>query len=67
MNKMLIRSFIFFTAGLIVIVFRKPLNSLKNRILIKLKFKPIDERKSYIRLGIIFIIVAVILFIYSKI
>jgi len=62
---MLIRSIIFLTAGIITIIFGKQLNNIKNKILIKLNFKPRDERNSYFTLGIIFIVIAIILFLYS--
>ena len=63
---MLIRAGIFFTAGLITLIFGKQLNNFKNRILIKLNMKSRDERKSYIYLGIVFIIISIILFLYSN-
>ncbi|MFC1728196.1 hypothetical protein ACFLZ7_01880 [Nanoarchaeota archaeon] len=66
-NFMLIRSGIFLVAGLICIIFQKQLNNVKNRFFTKLNIrkKVKDERKSYVKIGIIFIIISVILFIYS--
>ena len=66
-NLMLIRTGIFLVAGLICIIFRKQLNNLKNRFFTKLNIKKWvrDERKVYVYIGILFIIVSVILFVYS--
>jgi hypothetical protein len=65
MDLNIIRAGIFLTAGLGTIIFRKQLNNLKNRLLEKLNFKKRDEKKSYIYLGILFIVIAIILFVYS--
>ena len=64
---MLIRSGIFLVAGLICIIFPKQLNNLKNRFFTKLNMKKWvrDERKVYIYLGIIFIIISIILFVFA--
>ena len=56
---------IFLIAGLITIIFRKRLNNFKNNVLEKLHFKRRDEEKAYIYLGIGFIIISIILFIYA--
>jgi len=63
----LIRSAIFLTAGLISIIFRKQLNNFKNYLLEKfnMKNRVKDERKIYFYFGIIFLIISVILFLYS--
>jgi hypothetical protein len=62
-----IRSGIFLVAGLVTIIFRKQLNNFKNRILKKLHMENRikDERKSYVYMGIIFIIISMILLIFS--
>ncbi len=64
---MLIRSGIFLVAGLICIIFRKQLNNVKNSWLTKLNMKKRvkDERKTYVHIGIFFIVISIILFIYS--
>lgn len=64
-NINLIRSGIFLLAGLVTIIFRVRLNNFKNNILEKLNFKKRNEAKSYIHIGIVFIIISIILFIYS--
>ena len=66
-NFMLIRSGIFLIAGLVTIIFKKQLNNFKNNMLQRLHMENRikDERKSYIYLGIIFIIISMILFAYS--
>jgi hypothetical protein len=63
----LIRSGIFLVAGLVTISFGKQLNDFKNRMLEKLNKKNWikDERKAYVYLGIVFIIISIILFVYS--
>jgi hypothetical protein len=60
-----IRSSIFLVAGLVTIIFRKQLNNFKNRMLKKLHFKTKNEKKSYVYMGIIFIIISIVLFVYS--
>jgi len=64
---MLIRAGIFLIAGIICIIFKKPLNNLKNRLFVKLNIikSAKDERKSYVKVGIALIIIAIILFVYS--
>ena len=64
---MLIRSGIFLTGGLVSIIFRDGLNNFKNRMLKKLKLKKWvkDERKSYVHVGRVLIIISAILFVYS--
>jgi hypothetical protein len=64
---MLIRSGIFLVAGLATIFFKKQLNNWKNHILksIHLKSWIKDERKGYIYTGTLFIIISIMLFIYS--
>ncbi|MBT3690008.1 hypothetical protein HOE31_01755 [bacterium] len=67
MDYNIIRSIIFLIAGLVSIIFSKQLNNFKNKILLKLnqENKIKDETKQYYYLGILFIIIAIILFIYS--
>ncbi len=64
---MLVRSGIFLVGGLVSIIFRKQLNNLKNRLFTKLDLKKWvrDESKGYIITWIIFIIISIILFIFS--
>ena len=66
-DLMLVRSGIFLVGGLISIIFRKQLNNLKNRFFTKLNMKKWvrDERKVNIYLGIIFIIISIILFVFA--
>ena len=66
-DLMLVRSGIFLVGGLISIIFRKQLNNHKNRLFTKLDLKKWvrDESKGYIITGIIFIIISIILFIFS--
>ena len=63
----LIRSGIFLTGGLVSIIFRERLDNFKNSLLKKISWydKIKDERKSYIYIGIAFIIIAIILFVYA--
>lgn len=63
---MLIRSIIFLIGGLVSIIFRKQLNSLKNRLFTNLNKENWvrDEPKGYTT-GIIFIIISIILFIIA--
>jgi hypothetical protein len=66
MNKLnLIRAGIFFVAGIVMIFFRVKLNHMKNNLLEKFHYKRKNEIKSYIYLGIFFIIISIILFVYS--
>lgn len=62
-----IRAGIFFIAGLLTIIFRKNLNNIKNRIIKKLNFKSKikNEELFYFNTGVVFIIISIILFIYS--
>lgn len=60
-----IRAGIFLIGGLVSILFHKQLNNLKNRVLEKLNFKSRDERKGYFITGIIFILIAIVLFVYA--
>ncbi|MFC1722741.1 hypothetical protein ACFL0V_01250 [Nanoarchaeota archaeon] len=64
---MAIRSGIFFIAGIVSIIFRKQLNNMKNRLFTKLKYPKLakDERKAYLYIGMVFILISVILFVYS--
>jgi len=62
---MAIRSDIFLVAGLVMILFRIKLNNFKNKVLEKLHFKRRNEIKSYIYIGIVFIIISIILFIFA--
>jgi hypothetical protein len=63
----MIRSGIFFVAGLIVILFPKKVNKFQNYVLEKLhvKYKIKSEKKDYYRIGITFIIISIILFVFS--
>jgi hypothetical protein len=63
----LIRSVIFLVGGLVSIIFRKGLNNFKNNMFRKfhMENRIKDERKNYVYIGIIFIIISGILFIYS--
>ena len=67
MDNNLIRSGIFLVAGLVSIIFRVRLNNFKNHLFKKpnLKWGVKDEIRNYIPLGIFFIIISIILFIYS--
>ncbi len=67
MGNNLIRSFIFLIAGLISIIFPEKLNKFQNFILEKVHIKKRlrYEKKPYYHLGIIFIIISIILFVYS--
>jgi hypothetical protein len=60
-----IRSGIFFAIGLVLIIFRVSLNNFKNNIREKLHFKKRNEVKDYIYIGIIFIIISIILFVFA--
>jgi hypothetical protein len=66
-----IRAIIFLVAGLVSIIFRKELNTFKNRYIVPLlirfgfKSKVKNEIKGYYQLGIGFILISVILFIVS--
>jgi uncharacterized membrane protein len=63
----LIRAGIFLLGGLVSILFREQLNNIKNKWLVKFNMKKRvkDERKTYVYMGIILIIISIILFIYS--
>ncbi|MFC1691607.1 hypothetical protein ACFL0W_05500, partial [Nanoarchaeota archaeon] len=61
----MIRSGIFLVAGLVTIIFRARLNKFKNKLLVRFKFKPRDEEKAYIPLGIVFLVISLVLFVYS--
>ena len=67
MDNNLIRSGIILVAGLITIIFPEKVNKFQNFILEKFHIKKRlkYEKKSYYHLGIIFIIISIILFIYS--
>jgi uncharacterized membrane protein len=60
-----IRSGIFFVAGILTIIFQKQLNNLKNHLLEKNNIKRKNEKKSYLYTGTVFIIISIILLIYS--
>ncbi len=62
-----IRSMIFLTAGLIMILFPKKVNKFQNYALEKLRInrKISSETKPYYHLGIVFIIISIILFVFS--
>ena len=64
---MLIKSGIFFTAGVLTILFREQLNKFKDHMLKKLnlKNKSKNKAKSYVHMGVVFIIIALILFTYA--
>ena len=62
---MLIRSFIFLIAGLIIIVFRVEFSNFKNKIIKKFNFKRKSKTKDYVYAGIIFIIISIILWILA--
>ncbi len=63
----MIRSGIFFVAGLLPILFPKKVNKFQNYVLEKLhsKYKIKSEKKDYFHIGIIFIIISIILFAFS--
>ena len=63
----LIRSIIFFVAGLIQILFPKNVNKFQNYVLEKLhiKYRIKSEKKRYYYTGITFIIVSKVLFVFS--
>ena len=63
----IIRSSIFFIAGLIVIIFPKRVNKFQNCVLetLHIKHKIKSEKKSYFHIGIIFIITSILLFAFS--
>jgi hypothetical protein len=67
MDLNIIRAGIFFVGGLVCIIFREPLNNMKNRFLVKINKKPKDERKSYIYIGVLFFIISFILLVFSLI
>lgn len=64
---MMVRAGIFLLGGLICIIFRNQLNNLKNRFFTKINKEKLvrDERNAYIYIGIIFIVISIILLIYS--
>ncbi len=63
----MIRSGIFFVAGLITILFPKKVNKFQNYILERLhiKYRIKSEKKDYYKVGITFIIISIILFVVS--
>ncbi len=63
----MIRSGIFFVAGLMPILFPKKVNKFQNYVLEKLhiKYKIKSEKKDYFHIGIVFIIISIILFAFS--
>ncbi len=63
----MIRSGIFFIAGLITILFPKKVNKFQNYILERLhiKYRIKSEKKDYYYVGITFIIISIILFVVS--
>ncbi len=63
----LIRSLIFFIAGLIIIFFPEKVYKFQNYIIKKLhiKYNVKKEKKHYSIIGFIFIIISVILFVFS--
>lgn len=62
-----IRAGIFLVAGLIPIFFPNKVNKFQNTVLEKLHIKRRikNDRKSYFNTGIIFIIISIILFVFS--
>ena len=63
--QMFIRSMIFLVAGLILIIFPEKVMKFQIYVLKKLKVKYSDSKSTNKILGIIFLIIAVILFIIS--
>ena len=63
----MIRSGIFFVAGLISILFPKKVNKFQNYVLetLHIKYKIKSEKKDYYHIGITFIIISIILFVFS--
>jgi len=63
----MIRSGIFFVTGLIAILFPKKVNKFQNYLLEKLhvKHKIKSVKKDYYHVGITFIIISIILFVFS--
>ena len=64
-TAMLIRSGIFLVAGLVSILYRVRLNNVKNDVLEKLHLQKRNEIRSYIYIGIVFIIISIILFVIA--
>jgi len=62
---MLIRAGIFLVAGLVMIIFRVRLNNWKNNLFVRFHIKRKNEIKSYIYIGIVFMVVSIILAVYS--
>ncbi len=60
-----IRAGIFLVGGIMTILFKKQLKNIKNRMLEKLNFKKREEEKGYVYIGIIFIIISIILFVFA--
>lgn len=61
-----IRAGIFLVAGLVMILFRVRLDHFKNCVLEKLNMRRIkNERKVYFYMGIVFITISIILFVFS--
>ena len=63
----MIRSGIFFVAGLIVILFPNRVNKFQNYLLEKFhtKYKITNKKKDYYYVGIAFIVISIILFVFS--
>ena len=62
---MAVRSGIFLVAGIVGIIFRRWLNDIKNKLVVKFGLKSKDEVKFYIYFGIAMIGIAVVLFGYA--
>jgi|SaaInlV_200m_DNA_2_1039689.scaffolds.fasta_scaffold119793_1 hypothetical protein len=67
MDPNLIRSIIFLIAGLILIIFPEKLMALQDKIFKKINIKQRDTKKSTILAGMVFLIIAAIIFTYSLI
>ena len=63
----LIRAFIFFIPGILLIYFPKKVNIVQNYIVKKIhrKFNLEYDKKAYFNLGIIFLVISFILLVYS--
>ena len=66
-NLILIRAGIFLIAAILTFSFKKQLNDFRNKLLKKvhLKNKVKDQKKDYIYLSTVFIIISIALFIYA--